>query len=74
MANNPNYHSYLLRFWRDNADQPWRASLQSTVTEEKIFFADPTCLLDFLMTTLTLGEADGASAGEAPPVANPKQP
>lgn len=27
------YHSYLLRLWRDNPHSPWRASLQSTITE-----------------------------------------
>lgn len=57
MVPNPNYHSYLLRFWRADADQPWRASLQSTVTGEKMAFADLTTLLAFLGAQMMVDEA-----------------
>ena len=48
MSTNPNYHSYLLRLWRDNAHQPWRASLQSTATGKTQVFANPQTLLAYL--------------------------
>jgi hypothetical protein len=56
MSTKTDYHSYLLRVWRDNADLPWRASLQSTVTREKQTFADPLMLITFLIEQLTLDE------------------
>lgn len=56
MSLNANYHSYLLRVWRDNADHPWRASLQCTITEEKILFADLQKLLAFLLDELIVDE------------------
>jgi hypothetical protein len=54
MAPNPHYHSYLLRLWRDNANHPWRASLQCTATGEKLAFADPLTLFTFLVEQLTV--------------------
>jgi len=56
MAPNPHYHSYLLRLWRDNSNHPWRASLQSTATGEKLAFADLLTLLAFLVEQLTVDE------------------
>lgn len=73
MSSHSNYHSYLLRFWRDNAEHPWRASLQSTMTEERLFFTDPTCLIDFLLTTLTPADPNGETADETLPSAPPDQ-
>lgn len=49
---NANYHSYLLRLWRDDADHPWRAALQCTATGEKRAFADLPALLAFLVEEL----------------------
>jgi len=74
MSSNANYHSYLLRLWRDDADHPWRASLQSTMTEEKIFFTDPTCLIDFLLITLTPEEITDVTVIAVTPAALPDQP
>ncbi len=34
------YQSYLLRLWRDSADEPWRISLQSTRDGSQHFFAN----------------------------------
>ena len=42
------YRSYLLRLWRESAHNAWRASLQSTATEQVVLFADMTALLAFL--------------------------
>jgi hypothetical protein len=53
------YLSYLLRLWRDSDDRaPWRASLQSAQTCERIHFASLESLLDYLRrqtTTSTQG-------------------
>ena len=46
------YHSYLLRLWRDDTQGSWRASLQSTRTERSRFFADIGQLWDFIEQTL----------------------
>jgi hypothetical protein len=43
------YRSYLLRLWRESAHSPWRASLQSTATEQVVPFADITALLAFVI-------------------------
>lgn len=56
MLSETNYHSYLLRLWRDSADQPWRASLQSTATQEITSFGDLQTLFDFLMDQPSTGE------------------
>lgn len=52
MATNPNYHSYLLRLWRDQPDEPWRAALQATATGERINFAEIPQMFEFLLATL----------------------
>jgi hypothetical protein len=56
MPINPNYRSYLLRCWRSSGDQPWRASLQSTATGEKIAFVDLAALLAFLVEQAAVDE------------------
>ena len=42
------YQFYLLRLWRDDTRQPWRASLQSAATEQTVHFADIEALFAFL--------------------------
>ena len=44
------YHSYLLRIWRDDKRRPWQASLQSTATEQLVHFAGLEALFAFLET------------------------
>lgn len=62
MTQQPNqYHSYLLRLWRSNAQSPWRSSVQCTASGEKQIFADLAALFNFIHTQL----AEEASAGEA---------
>jgi hypothetical protein len=51
------YHSYLLRLWRDIPQQPWRASMQCTATGEFHHFASHEHLFDFLQAQLYRGEA-----------------
>jgi hypothetical protein len=56
MPINPNYQSYLLRFWRAGGGQPWRASLQSVATGEKIAFVELSALLAFLVEQAAVDE------------------
>ena len=43
------YRSYLLRMWREGqADEPWRASLQSAVTGERQGFASLDDLFGYI--------------------------
>lgn len=46
----PAYLSYLLRLWRapGGAGQPWRASLQDTLSGERQGFADLEALVAYL--------------------------
>jgi hypothetical protein len=62
----PGYHAYLLRLWRDNARQGWRASLQSTTTGQRVHFGTLDELFAFLDARL------GADDGERMP--NRRQP
>jgi hypothetical protein len=45
----PEHRAYLLRLWRNSADTPWRASLQSVSTGERHMFADLVSLMAFLL-------------------------
>jgi len=42
------YHSFLVRLWREHANAPWRASVQSVQTGTVIHFSDLTRLFAFL--------------------------
>jgi hypothetical protein len=44
----PDYQSYLLRLWRAGEQHTWRASLQSTATEQVYHFASVEALVAFL--------------------------
>lgn len=46
------YQSYLLRLWRDTPQSVWRASVQSTATEELRHFATVEDLWAFLMAQM----------------------
>lgn len=61
------YQSYLLRLWRDNPQSPWRASLQSSATEELRHFATVDELWAFLMAQMG-GKDDSSSP---PPIFSP---
>lgn len=51
------YHSYLLRLWRNAPQGTWRASMQCTITSEFYHFADVEHLLDFLQAQAHREEA-----------------
>lgn len=36
---NGNYLSYLLRIWKDNSDEEWRATLQDVFSGDSLHFA-----------------------------------
>jgi len=67
-AERPAYLSYLLRLWRapGGAGQPWRASLQDTLSEERQGFADLEALTAYLHDQI-----EGESAPEQEPGRRP---
>ncbi|RIK44387.1 MAG: hypothetical protein DCC55_02800 [Chloroflexi bacterium] len=62
----PNYRAYLVRLWRDEAQEPWRASAQSVQSGELIRFATLEELFAFLEIHMPdssqMSHADGCSA------------
>jgi hypothetical protein len=42
------YHAYLIRLWRDEKQQPWRAELVSPHTGEARRFATPELLFGYV--------------------------
>lgn len=54
------YQSYLLRLWRDNSQSPWRASLQSSATEELQHFLTAEDLWAFLKAQMSGKEEEEA--------------
>jgi hypothetical protein len=50
MKRTPDYLAYLLRLWRDNQKQAWRATVQNPHTGERYTFASLPALLVFLET------------------------
>ena len=52
------YISFLLRIWSDKEGMRsiWRASLENTQTGEKVGFATPKLLLDYLLEITANGE------------------
>lgn len=46
--NGPHYRAYLVRLWRDDVQEPWRASAQSVQSGELIRFATLHELFAFL--------------------------
>lgn len=47
------YQSYLIRLWRNDPQAIWRASLQSTTTEEIRQFADVEQMWRYLQDQMT---------------------
>lgn len=50
-----NYHAYLIRLWRDDQHQPWRAELVSPHTGEARRFATAEHLFSYVQQQM---EAD----------------
>lgn len=61
----PAYLSYLLRLWRapGEANQPWRASLEDTLTGQRTGFADLEALCAFLHWQIETYPAPGGVPG-----------
>lgn len=51
-----NYQAYLIRFWREDAQSPWRAELEAAGAGEKRRFASPEQLFTFMQQCLQDGE------------------
>jgi hypothetical protein len=47
-----NYHAYLIRLWRDDEQQPWRAELVSPQSGEARRFATPEQAYAYLQQEL----------------------
>jgi hypothetical protein len=62
----PAYLSYLLRLWRapGGVDQPWRASLEDTLTGQRTGFADLEALCAYLHAQIGAVPAPGGEPGE----------
>ena len=62
----PAYLSYLLRLWRapGGVDQPWRGSLEDTLTGQRTGFADLEALCAFLHAQIGAVPAPGGEPGE----------
>lgn len=43
------YHSFLLRLWRDDFEGDWRASLQDVKSGECFYFASMDAMVEFMM-------------------------
>ena len=50
-----NYHAYLIRLWRDNEQQPWRAELILPQSGEAQRFAAPEQAYAYLQQQLEQG-------------------
>ena len=64
----PTYKSYLLRLWRQDAeDAPWRASLESITQQEDRprHFPDAESLIAFLLAELESSQSPPATGGLA---------
>jgi hypothetical protein len=65
------YRSYLLRLWRAERQDAWRASLQSTATAQLLHFADVEAMIAFLFAELA---AAGDDAGASEPAITDGKP
>jgi hypothetical protein len=63
----PRYLSYLLRLWQETGgEEPvWRASLEDTVTSERIAFTDVASLVTFIEKQLIPPDLDDNSTAIA---------
>jgi hypothetical protein len=66
MSGFQNYKAYLVRLWQDSQHGPWRASVQSAQTGEKVLFASLAELFAFLEEQTEPRPADDP-ASAAPP-------
>jgi hypothetical protein len=50
------YHAYLLRFWQEAGDAPWRFQLEHPQTREVLGFSSLEQLVQFLDGHVSAGE------------------
>ncbi len=62
------YYAYLIRLWRDDQQQPWRAELVSPQTGETRCFATPEQLFGYVQQRI------GADPADQPPMASKARP
>lgn len=62
----PEYHAFLLRLWRDDARQGWRASLQSTATGQRFHFGTLDELFAYLDSRLGVDRGEYWSETKPP--------
>lgn len=57
----PHYYACLLRIWREDGSDPWRASIQHPHSGERILFPDVLAAFAYIETQLhEVGRADEA--------------
>jgi hypothetical protein len=61
------YHSFLLRLWQEEADTPWRASLQNVQTGAVMRFASLDALVAFLQEQAVGGVPTAAPMDDSLP-------
>jgi hypothetical protein len=52
------YHAYLIRLWRDDKQQPWRAELVSPHTGEAQRFASSEQLFTYVQQQMDLSDCE----------------
>jgi hypothetical protein len=67
------YHAYLIRLWRDDELQPWRAELVSPYTGEAKRFATPMQLFKYVQQCIGV-ESDGEPPASHEVTSNPQRP
>jgi hypothetical protein len=50
------HHSYVLRIWRSDARQPWRASLHVVASDHLVHFPDLDSAFAFLLRHVESGD------------------
>ena len=51
------YHAYMIRLWRDDPQQPWRAELVSPHTGEARRFASPEQMFTYVRQEMELSDS-----------------
>jgi hypothetical protein len=67
------YHAYLIRMWRDDEQQPWRAELVSPHTGEARRFATPQQLFEYVQQRIEV-DPDGEPPASLAAPSHPHRP
>lgn len=52
------YYAFMLRIWRDENAEQWRASVEDAHSAEKLTFKNPEQLSEYLTALLKDGDTD----------------